>query len=114
MGVVVILGGQHSVVRVRAGQALDPYSRRPTDLDWDHPDQRRVRNVAVLAEDTAEATGRQQQTTQKVTFVAQGFPDVRATDRLRWRGSVYDVVGVPRRSADGIAVTVIQAQKVVG
>jgi len=111
---MVILGGQHSVVRIRAGRALDPYSRRPIGEDWDHPDLRRLRNVAVLAEDGSEATGRQQQTTRKVTFVVEGFPDVHASDRLRWRGEDYDVTAEPRRSADGVTVTVIQAQKVVG
>ncbi len=82
------------VVVIRAGTTTDRYGDEV--LDWDAPTEHTVRNCKVNPVAGNEDTGLlddRAALTRRWNLAAPPCSDIKATDRMRWQGDVYEVEG---------------------
>lgn len=86
-----------TVTRVRAPAVADPYSGEASSFDWDEATETDITDCAVWAGSTGDPTQdtRPDMTVSDYTIAAPATADVLATDRVRIRGLLCEVVGHP-------------------
>lgn len=90
--------GDETVTLVRAAQAPDRYGTlRP---DWSNTTSSEIRGCDVQPISTEEAGGAREYASTHVRLYAPGHPNIRATDRIIWRGETYEVDGAPAKWFD--------------
>lgn len=108
-----------TVTRLRATVVTDPYSGEATELSWVNPDSLDIPGVAIEPRPQPElVTDARNAVVSAFTLYAPFGSDVKAADRLRVRGDVFEVDGdvADWRSpfSGWEAGTVIQTKRVDG
>jgi hypothetical protein len=83
-----------TITRLEAALVLDPYSQEIVQLDWTNVTETVIDGCAIYPSTTAEVTdvGRDQSTETLTVLIPTGVT-IDPLDRVRARGTVYEVHG---------------------
>lgn len=86
-----------AVVRLRAGEKVDPYSQKVTRTDWGDPVELPLPGAFVASASSSSSLGslRQTVTTTKSLYLSDAAADVLVGDRIRWGATTYVVDAKP-------------------
>lgn len=82
------------VVRLRAGTTVDPYSSEPA-LDWSAPSELTMRALVGGGGSVEPVEVARSAVSSDLDVFFESGADLRASDRVRVRGLVYEVMGDP-------------------